>query len=164
MSKKLFKRQLSDDGYSIMVTRGESSAYQGPTDIIILNPSKDQNSISLKEFWLAILFCNNEPFAAPIDYHYPLQRTNHGNLLFFYHFDSLFCFWSSLGAWVRRDWSDWESFGIPHPPTAPPRLSLENLDPSKIHPAILGIPLSRANKWILDPRPPPPLTSENNYS
>ena len=82
----------------------------------------------------------------------------------FNHFDSLFCFWSSLGAWVRRDWSDWESFGIPHPPTAPPRLSLENLDPSKIHPAILGIPLSRANKWILDPRPPPPLTSENNYS
>ena len=65
---------------------------------------------------------------------------------------------------LRKDWSDWESFGIPHPPTAPPRLSLENLDPSKIHPAILGIPLSRANKWILDPRPPPPLTSENNYS
>ena len=84
-----------------MVTRGESSAYQGPTDIIILSRGKDQNSISLKEFWLAILFCNNEPFAAPIDYHYPLQRTNHGNLLFFYHFDSLFCFWSTLGAEVR---------------------------------------------------------------
>ena len=161
---------MSDDGYSIMVTRGESLAYQGPTDIIILNPSKDRNSISLKEFWLAILFCNNEPFAAPIDYHYPLQRTNLGNLLLFaflLSFRLLVLFFEhSWGVrWgLRKDWSDWESFGIPHPPTAPPRLSLENLDPSKIHPAILGIPLSRANKWILDPRPPPPLTSENNYS
>ena len=75
-----------------MVARGESLAYQGPTDIIILNPSKDQNSISLKEFWLAILFCNNEPFAAPIDYHYPLQRTNHRNLLFFQSFRLLVLF------------------------------------------------------------------------
>ena len=97
MSKKLFKRQLSDDGYSIMVTRGESLAYQGPTDIIILNPSKDQNSISHKEFWLAILFCNNEPFAAPIDYHYPLQRTNHGNLLFFQSFRLLVLFLEYYG-------------------------------------------------------------------
>ena len=85
---------MSDDGYSIMVTRGESSAYQGPTDIIILKPSKDQNSISLKEFWF---FCNNEPFAAPIDYHYPLQRTNHGNLLFFQSFRLLVLFLEYCG-------------------------------------------------------------------
>ena len=94
------------------------------------------------------------------------KKTNYGHLLFFYIATPCFVFGVLWGPrWgLRRDWSDWESFGIPHPPTAPPRLSLENLDPSKILPAILGIPLSRANKWILDPRPPPPLTSENNFS
>ena len=56
-------------------------------------------------------------------------------------------------------------------PLVSPTLPLLLLDypsriwiPRKSTPAILWIPLSRANKWILDPRPPPPLTSENNYS
>ena len=129
MSKKLFKRQLSDDGYSIMVTRGESSAYQGPTDIIILNPSKDQNSISPKEFWLAILFCNNEPFAAPIDYHYPLQRTNHGNLLFFQSFRLLVLFLEHSGRWGE----DWGRIDQTENPLVSPTLPLLLLDyPSRI--------------------------------
>ena len=86
---------------------------------------------------------------------------------FLLSFRLLVLFLEHSGRWGE----DWGRIDQTENPLVSPALPLLLLDypsriwiPRKSIPAILWIPLSRANKWILDPRPPPPLTSENNYS
>ena len=85
---------------------------------------------------------------------------------FLLSFRLLVLFLEHSGRWGE----DWGRIDQTENPLVSPTLPLLLLDypsriwiPRKSTPAILGIPLSRANKWILDPRPRPPLTSENNY-
>ena len=136
MSKKLFKRQLSDDGYSIMVTRENPRLTRDRPISLFSSQARTKIQSPSKNFdWLYYFATTN---------HLQHQLTTiilcKGQIMeiCFSFIISTPCFvFGALWAlrWgLRKDWSDWESFGIPRPPTAPPRLSLENLDPSKIHP------------------------------